>query len=145
MRECTTPEFMARVRPALVALDVGDLLANVEARTLIMHRRAMVYPSLDGAKFLASHIPNARLAAFDGDTSQLGVDSERILDQIEQFLAEDSADIPEGANVILFADIVDSTALTEELGDPVVRRSAYRRHDSGRWRPGRVPVRQGGH
>jgi class 3 adenylate cyclase len=124
MRECTTPEFMARVRPALVALDVGDLLANVEARTLIMHRRAMVYPSLDGAKFLASHIPNARLAAFDGDTSQLGVDSERILDQIEQFLAEDSADIPEGANVILFADIVDSTALTEELGDAAFRKRA---------------------
>jgi class 3 adenylate cyclase len=124
MRECTTPEFMARARPALAALDVSDLLPDVQARTLIMHRRAMAYPSLDGAKFLASHIPNARLAVFDGDTSQLGVDADRILDQIEQFLAADSREIPEGANVILFADIVDSTALTEELGDAAFRKRA---------------------
>jgi class 3 adenylate cyclase len=124
MRACTTPEHMALARLTLAALDVSDQLPDVRARTLVMHRRNMVYPSVEGARYLASHIPNARLAIFDGDTSQLGVDSDRILDQIEAFLAEGSEDVPEGANVILFADIVNSTALTEELGDAAFRERA---------------------
>jgi class 3 adenylate cyclase len=133
MRECTTSEFMARARPILASLDVSDLLPEVQARTLVMHRRSMVYPSLEGAKFLASQIPNARLAVFDGDTSQLGSDADRIIDQIEQFLAEGSDEVvPEGTSVILFADIVDSTALTEQLGDAEFRKRARALDDAMR-------------
>lgn len=124
MRACTTPEHMALARQTLSALDVSDELPDVKARTLVMHRRNMIYPSVEGARYLASHIANARLALFDGDTSQLGVDSDRILDQIEEFLEQDSDGVPEGANVILFADIVNSTALTEELGDARFRERA---------------------
>lgn len=56
--------------------------------------------------------------------ANLAPDGDRIIDQVEQFLEDGNDEVPEGVTVILFADIVDSTALTEQLGDAEFRKRA---------------------
>ena len=108
-------------------IDVTELLPQVRSPTLVLHRREILLPPLDTARGLASHIPNARLALLEGASGgpHLG-DTEAVLRAIDEFLgegeeAEPKAELPEGMAVILFADIANSTALTEQLGDAAFR------------------------
>ena len=96
--------------------------------TLVLHRRQTRWPEVDVARGLSSRIPDARLALLEGESPlpQLG-DTESVLAAIDEFLGEGepaAAPLPSGTAVILFADIVDSTALTERLGDAAFRGKA---------------------
>jgi class 3 adenylate cyclase len=73
-------------------------------------------------------MPNARLAPLSGNTAALHLeDTASTTRLIHAFLQEDQVSaptLPSGTAVILFADIVDSTALTERLGDAAFRAKA---------------------
>src|SRR3990172_7235902 len=141
MRESASLETVRAAIPQLAEIDVTDLLADVKCPTLVLHRRQMAYPDLAAGRYIASHIRDARLVTLEGDSSQFGgpgqpadeapsQDLETILRTVEEFLAEEpgtrelGAAVPQGTAVILFADIVDSTALTERLGDAPFREKA---------------------
>jgi class 3 adenylate cyclase len=124
MRECATAEYMARALPLLGSMNVTDLLTQVRSPTLIIHRRGMQYPTLEGAKQLAARIPNARLVVVEGESVQFGRDLDVVLNPVEEFLSQGSDDLPEGAAIIMFTDIANSTALTEQLGDSAFRQRA---------------------
>jgi adenylate cyclase len=56
-------------------------------------------------------------------------DMDAVMQAIDEFLGDGeegaaTADLPEGMAVILFVDIVDSTALTEQMGDATFREKA---------------------
>jgi class 3 adenylate cyclase len=77
---------------------------------------------------LASGIPNAQLLHLAPEAPFANEQGTRA---VEEFLSDDQepletvkADIPHGTAVILFADIVESTALTERLGDAAFREKA---------------------
>ncbi len=111
-------------------IDVSELLSSVEAPTLVLHRRDMVYPSLEVARNLASRIPDARLVLVDGGSGDIGEGTDAIIRATGEFLGvatpEPTAPTPSGSGtaIILFADIANSTALTEELGDAAFREKA---------------------
>src|SRR3989304_2547931 len=92
--------------------------------------RRLLDTDWDVARRLASRIPDARLAVLEGESAApyLG-DMEAVASAIDEFLAEGEkretkAELPEGMAVILFADIAESTALTEKLGDAAFREKA---------------------
>src|SRR3990172_13264556 len=128
IREAVAPETALAAASAGNELDAVGLLSSVRSPTLVLPRRLIRWPEVDVARGLGSRIPDARLALLEGESilPQLG-DTESVLAAIDEFLdegeetARPSTDLPSGTAVILFADIADSTALTERLGDASFR------------------------
>ena len=130
IRESVTPEALGAAAPAADEFDVTHLLGQVKSPTLVLHRRQLPWPEVDVARGLASRIPDARLALLEGKALLPFLeDMESVVAAIEDFLgeseeAEPKAELPEGMAVILFADIVESTSLTEQMGDAAFRERA---------------------
>jgi class 3 adenylate cyclase len=125
----TSPEvFLAALRAARDD-DVTGILGEVRCPTLILHGRASQVVSLDSSRRLAAAIPDALFAMYE-NTHPLVTGEERAMQAITAFLDEQSDEapresaVPSGTAIILFADIADSTALTERFGDSAFRDSA---------------------
>jgi class 3 adenylate cyclase len=114
--------------------DVTDDLGRIQAPTLILYQPHRRQPFLQSravhAREAASRIPNSRLVQVaDGPVvAYLHNDGMRLIEDFLGIRDDESLssgpDLPSGTAVILFADIVDSTALTERLGDAVFRAKA---------------------
>jgi class 3 adenylate cyclase len=125
LREALTPQMAQRGMKVIGEFDVTDLLPQVQAPTLVMHRRQVPWLSVDVAKELVSGIPDSRLVLLEGTSvaTYLG-DMEAVARAIDEFLDEgaevaavDKPAAPVGLQTILFTDIEGSTALTQRLGD----------------------------
>jgi class 3 adenylate cyclase/pimeloyl-ACP methyl ester carboxylesterase len=117
--------------------DVSELLPQVRCPTLVFHGRESATP-IEGKREMAAAIPNARLMTFSHSGGPvLTSDWASFMAPVFAFLDEDPqsgeeahpahpdlVEGPEGTALILFADIVDSTALTESLGDAAFRKKA---------------------
>ena len=129
MRECAAQETMVAAGDAIFEFDVKALLPQMRTPTLVLHRRQVGFPEVALGTDLASRIPNVRLVVLEGTpvVPFLG-DAEAVLTAIDEFLGEGEeqakTELPEGMAVILFADIVESTSLTEEMGDSAFREKA---------------------
>jgi class 3 adenylate cyclase len=130
LRESVTQEALQAAMREAEDFDVSDMLGKVKAPTLVMHPSRAPYPSVDTARGLASGIPDARLVVLE-DTTILpwAGDMEAAVRAIDDFLGKGEeapapAELPEGMAVLLFADIAESTALTEQLGDAAFRAKA---------------------
>jgi DNA-binding CsgD family transcriptional regulator/pimeloyl-ACP methyl ester carboxylesterase len=87
-----TPDALAAHDALARAIDVTGLLMQVQAPTLVVHRRQVAHPLAEVARDLASGIPHARLALLDGDSVAPFVgDVSAGLTLLEEFLAEDAA------------------------------------------------------
>ncbi len=130
IRDGISEENLRAFATELRGVDVSDLLPQITAPTLVLHRREYEMASIDIATDLASRIPGARLAVIEGSSGGYALENAQVvMDTIEEFLqeGEEAADarlLPEGTAIILFADIADSTALTEKLGDATFRARA---------------------
>jgi len=120
-------------------LDLSGSLGDITARTLVMHSEADGFYPFAGGQEMAAQIPNARLLPLEGNLSltTLGDKMEVVTDAINSFLDENPetrrlAGYPKSSGrpdrvqsssmaVIMFADVADSTALTEQMGDTVFR------------------------
>jgi len=137
MRECVTPEAASATLNSLAELDVTAVLLQVRSPTLILQRRQLAaVPGVEVAKRLASGIPDARLALFEGASLYPWYgDEDAVLAAINEFLG-DGEPAPAGAEqhaaggfcTILFTDVEGSTALTERLGDAKAR-EVLRNHE----------------
>ncbi len=125
IRESITQEDIKRSIAAASKFDVTDLLSQVKAPTLVLHRRQLPAPSLEVARGLASRIADARLVLLEGESPApyLG-DVESVLAAIDEFLGEGeearAATAPlarEDVRTILITDMEGSTTLTQRLGD----------------------------
>jgi class 3 adenylate cyclase len=122
LRESVSSEAMQATMEAGRSIDVSALLADVQAPTLVLHRRDLRLPTLDAARELAAHIPSARLTVLEGEAGIPYVgDVEPVLQEINAFLNEGDTPTPDSAPAgmvtILFTDMGSSTALTQRLGD----------------------------
>jgi len=101
--------------------DISPLLPEIQVPTLLLHHKR--FPP-EVSQLLASTMPRARLYLHEG-LLQLDVAAQSVL---EEFLAEGDTPAfgagPSGTTIILFADIVDSTALTERMGDAAFREAS---------------------
>ncbi len=125
----TSPQVYLAARRALRDYDVNRMLAEVKCPTLVVRSPSdqSTGVSAEAVKHVAVGIPNARLHIYEGLQGRI-VD-EPLADVIETFLddcvtATSQAPSPSGTAVILFADIADSTALTERLGGAAFRAKA---------------------
>ncbi len=126
VRESITQEGLQAALAAGMDFDVTELLPQVKSPTLVLHRREAAFPSMDTARVLASRIPNARLALFEGGSGGPYLDDvDAILNAIDEFLGEGEEQpkpfAPEDIHTILFTDVEGSTALTQRLGDAKAR------------------------
>ncbi len=100
-------------------IDVTALLASVSVPVLVVHDDSGL-PSAHlkvATQRLAKRIPNARFVSTDD-----WVRAFREFVREERDAASDV--VPSGTAIILFADIADSTALTERMGDAAFREKA---------------------
>ena len=106
------------------AWNVSHLLDQIKIPTLVLHNRTNRFLSTQVGQRIAAGISDARFRLID-DVTYAAVPR-----LIAEFVSETSetepaaTTLPSGTAIILFADIADSTALTERLGDAAFRAKA---------------------
>ncbi len=125
VRECITPEIVARMMKADKQIDLSSLLSEIQAPTLVVRHSGMKWLPMDETRRLAAGIPNARLYEVDGFYQD---NSAQLLATVGEFLgveigpAAEEPHLDSGAmRTILFTDVEGSTALTQRLGDAKAR------------------------
>lgn len=93
-RTITSPRAAALALRRLQAIDERPVLPHITAPTLVLHRRAHPVFPLGQGRYLAEHIPAARLQVLEGSEGLFGEDSEAIAALILEF-----ALAPRGAGV----------------------------------------------
>jgi class 3 adenylate cyclase len=86
----------------------------------VLHRRDFALLPIEHGRYLAEHIPNARLVELPGSDGPLTWETpELVLDLVEEFLTGVRGTAPTARVLatVLFTDIVASTERASELGD----------------------------
>jgi class 3 adenylate cyclase len=99
--------------------DVRRDLPAVSVPTLVLHREGNRYIHLGAGRYLAEHIPGARLVVLPGDDHLFFVgDTDALADEIEEFLTgvRSGAEGDVLTMSVLFTDIVASTKLQARVG-----------------------------
>jgi len=102
------------------AIDVRDILPAIHVPTLVLHRLGDQAIEIEHGRYIAQHIPGAKLVELSGDDHLWWVgDSESIVNEIQEFLTGERPAIdPDRVLVtVLFTDIVESTKRAVEMGD----------------------------
>jgi len=101
-------------------IDVRNVLPAIRVPTLILHRTAERVIDVGHARYMAQHIPDAKLVELAGEDHQpwLG-DRDAVLNEVEEFLTGKHQVLePERVlATVLFTDIVGSTERAAALGD----------------------------
>jgi class 3 adenylate cyclase len=119
-RSIASPRTVHIFLRALFEVDVRPLLPLIQAPTLVLHRRDFRLLPIEHGRYLAEHIPNARLIELPGSDGPLTWETpDLILGHIEEFLTGVRASAPANRVLatVLFTDIVASTERAAELGD----------------------------
>jgi pimeloyl-ACP methyl ester carboxylesterase len=85
-RAASSPSTARALLLASGQIDVRAELPAVDAPTLVLHRRGDRIVSLEEERYLAEHIPGARLVELEGDAHLPYVDPDPIADEVEAFL-----------------------------------------------------------
>jgi class 3 adenylate cyclase len=101
-------------------MDVRNALPSVRVPTLVLHREDCLGVALDHGRYLAEHIPGARLAVLPGRDIHLFMEPAAPgLQHIEEFLRglHGPSESDRALTAILFTDFVGSTKHLSALGD----------------------------
>jgi len=100
-------------------LDVGPIVGSVRTPCLLLHRVGDRACTVEVSRSLARHLPNAKYVELPGDDHALVGDTDRLYDEIEEFLTGSRPTVPTNRVLatVLFTDIVESTKRARELGD----------------------------
>jgi class 3 adenylate cyclase/pimeloyl-ACP methyl ester carboxylesterase len=119
-RAGASPAMGRAVLEALVEIDCREIVASVQAPTLIMHRAGDLVARVEAARFLAQRIPNALLVEFEGPDHLITIGNfDPIIAELTHFLTgiRPSSPTSRVLATVLFTDIVGSTTRAVELGD----------------------------
>src|SRR3954453_13597855 len=111
--------------------DVREVLPAINAPTLVLHRTGDKLTPIAGGRRIAELIPGARFTELPGVDPLPIVDSDQIIDEVEEFLTG-ARHVHEPDRIlatVMFTDIVGSTERAAELGDGR-RRELVGRHDA---------------
>ena len=132
-RLSASPGAAASLFQMMAEMDIRDILPNIQAPTLIIHRTDHPAVPIESARYLADHIPDARLVELPGTDALPYTPSggDDVLDEIQEFLTgvRDGPPSDRVLATVLFTDIVDSTKRASELGDSAWR-ELLDRHDA---------------
>lgn len=101
-------------------IDIRDVLPAIRVPTLVLHRTGDRVVPVEAGRYLAAHIPDAKLVELPGsDHYPFSGDYDPFIEEVEEFLTG-SRSVREPDRVlatVLFTDVVGSTERAAELGD----------------------------
>ncbi|HEY1358940.1 MAG TPA: adenylate/guanylate cyclase domain-containing protein [Thermoleophilaceae bacterium] len=119
-RATASPGMLAQLAQMFIEIDVRDVVPTVHVPTLLLHREHDMLVNVRHSRWLAEHMPNARLVEIPGQDHSFWYERpELAMAEIHEFLTG-TAYAPEPERMlatVLFTDIVDSTKTAAELGD----------------------------
>jgi pimeloyl-ACP methyl ester carboxylesterase len=119
-RASASPGMLAALARMFIEIDVRDVVPTVQVPTLVVHRRYDRLVNVRHGRWIAEHLPNAKLVELPGgDHLPWGEGADGLIDEIKEFLTGTHY-APEPDRVlatVLFTDIVDSTGSAAQLGD----------------------------
>jgi class 3 adenylate cyclase len=118
-RSIASPRVVRAHLEALLTLDVRPILPLIQAPTLVLHHTGFQHLPVEHGRYLAEHIPNARLVELPGDLPLIWERPDQVLGLIEELLTgvRRPARPDRVLATVLFTDIVGSTRRAGELGD----------------------------
>lgn len=115
------PGAAVRMYRWVTQLDMRSVLPAISAPTLVLHRKENPHYRLAFGRYLAEHVPGARLVELPGADCYpfYTAASGTVLDEVEEFLTGARQELPTERELatVLFTDIVGSTDLAARLGD----------------------------
>jgi class 3 adenylate cyclase len=131
-RLAASPGMVRNIFALYPRVDIRDVLPAIQAPTLVLHRRGDRMVDVEMGRYLADHIPGAKLVELEGDDHLFFTgDADALLDEIEEFLTgvRPQPAIERVLATVLFTDVVSSTQRAIELGDEEWRK-LLRSHDA---------------
>jgi class 3 adenylate cyclase len=119
-RAAASPGAVMAMMKMVYDVDLRDILPMIRVPTLVIHRRDAQRIPVESGRYLAEHIPGARLVEIPGiDNFMWAGEQEQIVDQIEEFITGvRPTSVPDRVlATVLFTDIVASTERAAEVGD----------------------------
>ena len=119
-RLSASPGTAAKLMMMNAEVDVRAVLPSIKVPTLVLHRSGDKMIDIRHSRYLAEHIPGAKLVELPGDDAlSFGPEGAAELDEVEEFLtgARPAWRSERILATVMFSDIVDSTARAAELGD----------------------------
>jgi pimeloyl-ACP methyl ester carboxylesterase len=122
-RGSLSPGTLRRMIDYQATVDARGVLEDINVPTLAVHRTDDPLIDVRHSRYLAAHVPGAKLVELPGrDHLPSAGDSEALLGEVEEFLTGGrSGGVQRAMLTVLFTDIVDSTGHAARMGD-------------GRWR-----------
>jgi class 3 adenylate cyclase len=124
-RAAASPGAAAAIMRMNREIDVRHVLPVTRAPTLILHRNGDQTIGVEHARFMAQHIPGAKLIEFSGQNHAPWFgDRDAVLNEVEEFLTgrRHAQEVERVLATVLFIDIVGSTERAVALGDSPWRR-----------------------
>jgi pimeloyl-ACP methyl ester carboxylesterase len=121
-RMSCTPTAMVKAIDVMTSVDVRDLLSEVAVPTLVVHSATNgIVPVVHG-RYLAEHIPGARYVEVEAD-EVFEWTTGGVTGEVAEFLTgtRTAAHVHRSLQVVLFADIVESTNRVAAMGDDAWR------------------------
>ena len=119
LRLAASPGAAMNIMRMNMEIDVRHVLPSVRVPTLILHRTGDRLTFVEQGRYLAERIPGARLAELPGDDHMPFLNSDQIIDEVEEFLTgtRNVAETDRVLATVLFTDIAGSTEHAATLGD----------------------------
>jgi pimeloyl-ACP methyl ester carboxylesterase len=84
-RTATRPRAVLALLQAMSEIDARPLLSQIQAPTLILHRQDFPFMPIEHGRYMAEHIPGARLIELPGsDPSLMWEDQQLAVDHLEE-------------------------------------------------------------
>jgi class 3 adenylate cyclase len=131
-RLAASPATIRRIFDLIGEIDVRDILPSIRVPTLVMHRREDTFIHLEHSRYIAEHIPDARLVLLEGGDNMFSIgDAEGLVGEIEEFLTGERHEVESDRMLatVLFTDICGSTERAAQVGDRSWR-YMLERHDA---------------
>lgn len=119
-RRGASPASARAMHSTAFKADLRAVLPTIRTPTLLLHRVDSHFLSIEFSRYLAEHLPDARLVKLPGrDHLPFAGDSESIIQEVEEFLTGIRGQPPSDRVLatILFTDIVGSTEHVVAAGD----------------------------
>jgi class 3 adenylate cyclase len=134
MRMGSSPGASIALAKSEMNMDVRGILPTIHVPSIVIHLTGDKGCDIGEGRYLANHIPGARMVELSGVDHLFWVDrqlTDRILQEIQTFVAglEPAAPTDRILTTVLFTDIVHSTEKARELGDSRWQ-SLLERHNS---------------
>ena len=120
LRRAASPGAAVALLRMNTQVDVRAVLPTIRVPTLVLHRVGDLDVNIENGRYLAKHIPGARLIELVGDDHLPWVgDQDSLLDELQEFLTgvRPTHDGDRMLATVLVTDIVGSTEMAAQIGD----------------------------